>query len=383
MPREQVAWFHLRLGDIDLRNGRLRGARTLFEDGLAIAPDDYRLLDAMSHLEAVEGNPKKAIEYGERGIAIKLDPATLGTIGDAYAALGNRAKAEEYYKTMEVAVAGQPGAYHRAWSLFLLDHDRRVPEVLANVQKEIETRKDIYGYDLLGWALHKEHRDAEARDAMMQARRLGTRDALLFYHTGMIERALGETKRRPLFPHAGAERQSQLPSHAAGRDSRGARFNRTREPKGALMSELLTFIQLGFRHITNLQAMDHILFLLALAAIYRPRDWRNALWVVTAFTVGHSITLALAVTGAVVLPIKLIEFLIPVTIVATCIENLIVRDRATAPLKGRYRPIFAAVFGLVHGAGFADYLRNLFSWTTSRFRCSASTLGSSWGRLSC
>jgi hypothetical protein len=68
-----------------------------------------------------------------------------------------------------------------------------------------------------------------------------------------------------------------------------------------MMSELLTFMQLGFRHIVNLEAMDHILFLLALAAIYRPRDWRSALWVVTAFTVGHSVTLALAVTGAMVL----------------------------------------------------------------------------------
>jgi hypothetical protein len=126
------------------------------------------------------------------------------------------------------------------------------------------------------------------------------------------------------------------------------------------MSELSTFVELGLRHIVNLQAMDHILFLLALAAIYRPRDWRSALWVVTAFTVGHSITLALAVTGAMVLPIRLIEFLIPVTIVATCIENIIVRDRARAPLGRRYRPVFAAVFGLVHGAGFADYLRNLF-----------------------
>ena len=127
-----------------------------------------------------------------------------------------------------------------------------------------------------------------------------------------------------------------------------------------MMSELLTFMQLGFRHIVNPQAMDHILFLLVLAAIYRPRDWRTALWVVTAFTVGHSITLALAVTNAMVLPIRLIEFLIPVTIVATCIENIIVRDRASAPLRRRYRPVFAAVFGLVHGAGFADYLRNLF-----------------------
>jgi len=199
LPKEQTAWFHLRVGDIDMRNGRLRRARSYFEAGLAIEPNDYRLLDAMSHLEAVEGNPKKAIEYGERGIAIKLDPATLGTIGDAYAAIGDRAQAEDYYKTMEVAVAGQPCAYHRAWSLFLLDHNRRVPEVLANVQKEIETRKDVYGYDLLAWALHKEHRDREASAAMTQARRLGTQDAMLFYHEGMIDRALGENGRARYF----------------------------------------------------------------------------------------------------------------------------------------------------------------------------------------
>ena len=126
------------------------------------------------------------------------------------------------------------------------------------------------------------------------------------------------------------------------------------------MSDLGAFIQLGFRHITDIGAMDHILFLLALAAIYRPRDWRSALWVVTAFTVGHSITLALAVTGAIRLPTRLIEFLIPITIVATCIENIVVSDRQRAPMRGRYRPVFAGVFGLVHGAGFANYLRDLF-----------------------
>jgi hypothetical protein len=126
------------------------------------------------------------------------------------------------------------------------------------------------------------------------------------------------------------------------------------------MSDFLTFIQLGFRHITDLEAMDHILFLLALAAIYRPRDWRKAMWVVTAFTIGHSVTLGLAVTGAIRLPTKLIEFLIPITIVATCIENMIVRDRERAIWGGKYRPVFAGVFGLVHGAGFANYLRDLF-----------------------
>jgi hypothetical protein len=126
------------------------------------------------------------------------------------------------------------------------------------------------------------------------------------------------------------------------------------------MSELLAFFQVGFRHIVSVEAMDHVLFLLVLAAIYRFRDWRDALWVVSAFTVGHSITLALAVTGAVRLPTTLIEFLIPVTIVATCVENLVVTDRTRAPWGGRYRPVFAGMFGLVHGAGFANYLRDLF-----------------------
>ena len=127
------------------------------------------------------------------------------------------------------------------------------------------------------------------------------------------------------------------------------------------MSDLLAFLQLGFHHIADPAAWDHMLFLLALAAIYRGRDWRSAAWVVTAFTVGHSVTLALAITGALRLPTSVIEFLIPVTIVATGIENLLVRDRASAPWGGRYRPVFAGVFGLVHGAGFANYLRDFFS----------------------
>jgi len=127
-----------------------------------------------------------------------------------------------------------------------------------------------------------------------------------------------------------------------------------------MFSNFLTFGQLGFRHIVDISAMDHILFLLALAAIYRPRDWRDAMWVVTAFTIGHSITLVLAVTGLVTLPSALIEFLIPITILITALENILVSDRGRAWWSGHYRPIFAGVFGLVHGAGFANYLKALF-----------------------
>lgn len=126
------------------------------------------------------------------------------------------------------------------------------------------------------------------------------------------------------------------------------------------MSELFAFLQLGFRHITDPNGLDHVLFLLVLAAIYRLRDWKIALWVVTAFTAGHSVTLALAATGTLHLPASWIEFLIPVTILATALENLLVRDEAGAPWRKRYRPVLAAVFGLVHGAGFANYLRSMF-----------------------
>ena len=125
------------------------------------------------------------------------------------------------------------------------------------------------------------------------------------------------------------------------------------------MSELLTYLHLGFHHVASLGALDHILFLCALAAVYRPRDWRDGLWVVTAFTVGHSLTLALVVTRIVDLPERWIEFLIPVTILLTCLANFAERRPNGAP-PDRRRAVAAIAFGLVHGAGFAGYLRAMF-----------------------
>ena len=122
-----------------------------------------------------------------------LDPATLGLLHDAWTALGDSAKAAEYYRAMAVGVLRQPGPYHRAWSLFLLDHEREIPRVLTNVESELRTRRDVYGFDLLAWALHRSGRDGEARAPMARALALGTRDAMLYYHDGMIARALGDT----------------------------------------------------------------------------------------------------------------------------------------------------------------------------------------------
>ena len=129
------------------------------------------------------------------------------------------------------------------------------------------------------------------------------------------------------------------------------------------MSDIAPFLTLGFRHITDLAALDHILFLIALVAACRIRDWRHLLLLASAFTVGHSITLALAVTDLVRFPVAWIEFLIPVTIVIAALGNL----RRTRPAPGGWqRPMLAAVFGLVHGAGFANYLRSMFAGPVGR-----------------
>lgn len=191
MPKEQLAWFYLRLGDLALRYGRLSEAERELRAGLDIAPTDYRLLGTLARLEANRHHWKGAIEAGERAIAVALDPATLGILSDAYEASGDSARAAEYARAMGVAISRQPGPYHRAWSLFLLDHRRDVDLVLEQARRELKSRKDIYGYDLLAWALHQSGRDLEAREAMQHALRLGTRDPSLLFHAGVIECALG------------------------------------------------------------------------------------------------------------------------------------------------------------------------------------------------
>jgi len=127
------------------------------------------------------------------------------------------------------------------------------------------------------------------------------------------------------------------------------------------LSALRSFIPLGFGHITAPGALDHIMFLLVLAAIYRWHEWRQAVVVVTAFTVGHSLTLALAVLRPGLLPDPgIVEFLIPLTIVATGIENIVNRGLRENRVRVGRRALLAGGFGLVHGAGFAGYLAELF-----------------------
>lgn len=194
MPPSQLAWFRWRLGDLALRNGRLDEAEHELEEGLALAPGDHRLLDGLARVAAARGRWREAVGLGERAIARVLDPATLGLLSLSYGMLGDSAASAEYERAMATSVRSQPGSLHRAWSLFLLDRGREAPAVLAGAQEEIRTRRDVYAWDVLAWALYRAGAHREALEASSKALAMGTRDASLHFHAGAIAAAAGETR---------------------------------------------------------------------------------------------------------------------------------------------------------------------------------------------
>lgn len=195
LPHEQVAWFHFRLGELEQRAGALDSAEAAYRRGLAIWPDDHRILGAMARLASARGRWPDAIAHGERAVALQLDPGTLGVVSEAYAALGDTAQAAQWGEAMRVSALAQPGPIHRGWGLFLLDHGsaRDVREVLARSRRELRERRDVYGLDLQAWALHRSGRHAEAQAAMRQALAQGTQDPMLDAHAGVIAWAVGDS----------------------------------------------------------------------------------------------------------------------------------------------------------------------------------------------
>ena len=121
------------------------------------------------------------------------------------------------------------------------------------------------------------------------------------------------------------------------------------------MQDLGFYFEMGWQHIIAWDALDHILFVLALSAIYLLGNWKQVLVLVTAFTIGHSLTLALSVYDIIRVNSNWVEFLIPCTIIATAIFNLFQKDYTPRSLRLNY--YLALFFGLIHGLGFANAIR--------------------------
>ena len=130
------------------------------------------------------------------------------------------------------------------------------------------------------------------------------------------------------------------------------------------MQDFWLYFTLGFEHIADLAGYDHIIFVLALCLRYTFDDWKRIVVLITAFTIGHSITLALSTLNYIYVPVKWIEFLIPVTIVITALSNIRQKEFR---FRTRFPPIYylALFFGLIHGLGFSNYLKSLLGKDTN------------------
>ncbi|MGB4776708.1 MAG: HupE/UreJ family protein [Daejeonella sp.] len=123
------------------------------------------------------------------------------------------------------------------------------------------------------------------------------------------------------------------------------------------MQNFWLYFEIGWKHICDWQGYDHILFVTVLCGIYLLKDWRKILILVTAFTIGHTITLGLSVYNLVKIPTNLVEFLIPVTILITAVSNMTRRSFEVRKIKLNY--FLALLFGLIHGMGFSNYLKSM------------------------
>jgi tetratricopeptide (TPR) repeat protein len=194
LPREQIAWFHLRAADLEIRSGRLRSAERELSSGLRAAPQDGRLWSARARMHALEGNWRAVLHDVER-VGNRLDIATAALAGDAYAALGDTAKAVTSWNATEAMSRNNPEPFNRQHTLFHLEHGIHVEETRMLLEREIAIRPDVYGWDQLAFARYLMGDMSGAAQAIDAAMATGTQDANLYYRAALIARAQRDTAR--------------------------------------------------------------------------------------------------------------------------------------------------------------------------------------------
>ena len=194
-PRETVAWCRWQLGETAFAAGDYPTAERHYRDALATFPDYFRAVASLGRVRAAEGDLAGAIEQYEHAVRIIPDPSFVAALGDLYKLAGREKDAAAQYALVEKIgrLNEFNGAlYNRQLALFYADHDLKPDTAYANALREYALRRDIYGADALAWAALKAGRVAEAQIAIKEALRLGTKDARLFYHAGMIAQTAGD-----------------------------------------------------------------------------------------------------------------------------------------------------------------------------------------------
>jgi tetratricopeptide (TPR) repeat protein len=192
---ETVAWCHWQLGEVNVATGDYSTAERHYLDALAALADYPHAVTSIARLRASQGDLAGAISSFEELVRKYSDPIDGAALGDLYKLGGRDRDAQIQYSAVERWSQQSPlhsTLYNRHLVLFLADHDLKADQAYALARKEYETRRDVYGADALAWAALKAGKLVEAQAAMKEALRLGTQDARLFYHAGMIARAAGD-----------------------------------------------------------------------------------------------------------------------------------------------------------------------------------------------
>lgn len=131
------------------------------------------------------------------------------------------------------------------------------------------------------------------------------------------------------------------------------------------MSEFLIYFQIGLKHVLDINAYDHVLFLMALAVPFSFKDWQRVVVLVTLFTIGHTVALLLSVLEIIVIKANVVELLIPITILITAFYNLFTAGK-TSKKDGLNLIFFVTLFfGIIHGLGFSNYFKAILGGSTT------------------
>jgi tetratricopeptide (TPR) repeat protein len=197
-PAESIAWAEWQLGSDHFALGKLKSAEIYFVQSLQTYPNYYRGLAGLAQVRAAQQKYDEAIELYRKAIAILPMPEYAAALGDVYAKTGRTEEARKQYDLVEYI--GQLNAvnkalYNRELAYFYADQNIKAKKGLELAQRELDYRQDVYAYDVVAWNLYRNAKLNEARDAMNNALSLGTNDAKLFYHAGMIHHRLGDREK--------------------------------------------------------------------------------------------------------------------------------------------------------------------------------------------
>ncbi len=193
---ETAAWCRVHLSDLLLNAHRLAEADHELDAALYIFPDYHAAFAAKARARLAAGDTNAAVEFYKRAEASVPLPETAIALGDLYAKLGQTQEAKKQYDLLELIerTSAAYGTYSRQLALFYADHDMKLDDALAIAQRERALRSDIFTCDALAWCLYKKGHFTEAKTAIDEALRLGTRDARINYHAGMINQSLGNRR---------------------------------------------------------------------------------------------------------------------------------------------------------------------------------------------